>query len=86
MESEKPKTKILVNELLGEFKLSDVSREAGILYPQLHRYTKDGANPTLLVLEQIADGLSKLHGKKISPSDLINDSALKKKRNKTKPG
>lgn len=82
----KPKTKILVEKFLGEFKLSDVSRETGILYPQLHRYTKAGANPTLLVLEQIAMGLSKLRGEPISPCDLIDNRKPKAKPGKTRRG
>ncbi len=78
MKLEKPKTKILVKKYLGEYKLSDVCRVTGILYPQLHRYTKAGANPTLFVLEQIANGLSELRGKKISPSDLIDNKKSKR--------
>ena len=37
------------------------------------RTKKSGANPTLLALEQIAEGLSKLHGKKIRIRDLISE-------------
>ena len=80
MAKKKPKTKIKIVEHLGEFKLSDLARETGLLYPQLHRYNQTGANPTLLVLENIAEGLTKLCGKKFTVLDLLETRKPKKKK------
>ena len=67
----KPQTQLRLNELLGDFSVIDLAKEIGVVYTQLYAYKKDGANPTLLALEQIAEGLSKLHGKKIRIRDLL---------------
>ena len=67
----KPKTQLRFEELLGEHSIIDLANEIGVVYTQLYAYKKEGANPTLLVLEQIAKGLTKLKGKKVLIRDLI---------------
>jgi hypothetical protein len=67
----KPKSKILLNELLEDYSVVDLAKVMNVVYTQLYPYKKPGANPTLLILEQLAEGLSRLHGKPISPLDLI---------------
>ncbi len=62
-----------IEELLGEDSVTDLANQIGVVYTQLYAYKKSGANPTLLALEQIAEGLSKLHGKKIRIRDLISE-------------
>jgi len=69
--TKKPKTQLRFQELLGDYSVIDLANAIGVVYTQLYAYKKEGANPTLLALEQIAEGLSKLHGKKIRISDLI---------------
>lgn len=70
----KPRTQLRFEELLGEHSIIDLANEIGVVYTQLYAYKKEGANPTLLVLEQIANGLTKLKGKKILIRDLIVES------------
>lgn len=74
----KPRAQLKLDELLGGYSLIDLANQIGVVYTQLYAYKKSGANPTLLVLEQITDGLSKLHGKKIRIRDLIVESKTKK--------
>lgn len=73
--SKKPKAQLRLEELLGQYSVIDLANEIGVVYTQLYAYKKTGANPTLLALEQIAKGLSKLHGKKIRIRDLINEES-----------
>lgn len=72
-QDKRPKTQLRFEELLGDFSIIDLANQIGVVYTQLYAYKKSGANPTLLVLEQIAEGLSKLHGKKIRIRDLIDE-------------
>jgi predicted transcriptional regulator len=78
-----PKTKLRFSKLLGDLSIGKLAKEIGVTYTQLYPYKKAGANPTLLVLEQLADGLSKLKNKDISVTDLI-ESKNKKSKNKRK--
>ena len=70
---EQPRTRLLLDELLGEYSLVDLGREMGVVYTQLYAYRKAGANPTLLVLEKMAGALSRLRGKKITIMDLLKE-------------
>ena len=80
----KPKSKILFDEHLGAETMLALAKKMGITYTQLYPYRKSGVNPTLLALEQLAEGLSKLHGKVISPIDLIDDTYFAKSKSKQK--
>ena len=68
----KPKSKLRFAELLGKHSIVQLAKHMGVTYTQLYSYKKAGANPTLLALEQIADGLSKVTGRKVSVLDLID--------------
>jgi len=77
-----PKTKLRFSELLGDLSIGRLAKEIGVTYTQLYPYKKDGANPTLFVLEQLAEGLSKLKNQDVSVIDLIESPKQKgKKRN-----
>ncbi|MGE4131415.1 MAG: hypothetical protein AB7F86_07235 [Bdellovibrionales bacterium] len=69
--SRKPRTKLLFNELLGEQSIIQLANKMGVVYTSLYYYKEDGANPTLLGLEDLAKGLSKLTNKPVSILDLI---------------
>lgn len=66
-----PKTKLRFSELLGKLSIGKLADEIGVTYTQLYPYKKDGANPTLFVLEQLAEGLSKIKNQDITVIDLI---------------
>ena len=68
----RPKTKLKFKELLGEQSIVQLAKKMNITYTQLYPYKKHGANPTLLALEDLAEGLSKLLGKEIKIADLIS--------------
>lgn len=72
-----PKTRLRFDELLGNHSIGSLAKEMNITYTQLYPYKKAGANPTLLALEKLADGLSKLKGETVSVHDLLES---KKKR------
>ncbi|WP_142699378.1 hypothetical protein [Bdellovibrio sp. ZAP7] len=75
-----PKTKLQFSELLGDLPIGKLAQEIGVTYTQLYPYKKAGANPTLLVLEQLAEGLSKLRNEKVSVIDLIQPKQEKRKK------
>lgn len=75
-----PKTKLRFSELLGDLSIGKLAKEIGVTYTQLYPYKKHGANPTLLVLEQLADGLSKLRNQDVTVIDLIEPPNQKKKK------
>ena len=66
-----PKTKLRFKELLAKNSIGKLADAMNVTYTQLYPYKKDGANPTLLVLEQLAMGLSELRGENISVTDLL---------------
>ena len=70
---EQPRTRLRLDEHLGGFSLVDLGREMGVVYTQLYPYRKPGANPTLLVLEKLVAGLSRLRGRKITVMDLLKE-------------
>lgn len=72
-----PKTRLRFDELLEGHSIGSLAKEMNITYTQLYPYKRAGANPTLLALEKLADGLSKLKGKEISVYDLLE---IKKKK------
>lgn len=72
-----PKTRLLFDELLGNHSISSLAKEMNITYTQLYPYKKVGANPTLLALEKLADGLSKLKGETVSVHDLLENKKKK---------
>lgn len=76
----KPKTNLRFNELLGDHSIIALARHMGVTYTKLYPYKKDGANPTLLGLEELAKGFEKLLGRKITISDLIQSKPRLKKR------
>lgn len=76
-----PKTKLRFSELLGDLSIVKLAKEIGITYTQLYPYKKAGANPTLLVLEQIAEGLSKLKNEDVEVVDLIDSPKKSSKKN-----
>ncbi len=75
MRKKKPKSHLKVRELLGERSVSDLADVMGLkFYTQIYPYTRKGANPTLLMLEQLASGLSKLLGRKIKVTEIISEN------------
>lgn len=74
-----PKTKLRFSELLGDLPIGKLAKEIGVTYTQLYPYKKAGANPTLLVLEQLAEGLSKLRNEDVTVTDLIEPPKKRKK-------
>ena len=70
---EKPVTRLRLDKLLGDHSVIELSKEMGVIYTQIYPYRRIGANPTLLILEKMAKGLSKLNGRKISISELIGE-------------
>jgi hypothetical protein len=74
-----PKTKLRFSELLGDLPIGKLAEEIGVTYTQLYPYKRVGANPTLLVLEQLADGLSKLKNENVSVSDLLQQPKKRRK-------
>lgn len=79
-----PKTKLRFTELLGDLSISELAKEIGVTYTQLYPYKKKGANPTLLALEQLADGLSKLRNESVSVFDLLEGEEAKNPKDKKK--
>jgi hypothetical protein len=70
----KPRTKLRVQELLGDRSAVDLADAMGLkFYTQVYKYTKDEANPTLLMMEQLADGFSKILRKRVKVGDLIKE-------------
>lgn len=69
--SKKPKTKLLFNELLGHHSILQLAKYMNVTYTKLYPYKKEGANPTLLGLEELAKGFSLLLGKEVRISDLV---------------
>lgn len=74
----KPKTKLRFAEILGEHSIVQLAQKMNVTYTQLYPYKKDGANPTLLALEELAAGLSALLNKEITINDLIDNKKSKK--------
>ena len=72
MKKKRPETKLIVEELLDGYCKTDLARIMGITYTQLYKYTGEGANPTLLMLERLASGLSELRNEEISLIGLLN--------------
>lgn len=78
-----PKTKLKFEELLGDRSISKLAKVMGVTYTQLYPYKKKGANPTLLALEQLANGLSELRNEEVSILDLLDyGQTSKTKKNK----
>lgn len=77
-----PKTKLRFSELLGDLSIGKLAKAIGVTYTQLYPYKKAGANPTLLVLEQLAEGLSKLKNEDVSVVDLIEQPRQRQKKKK----
>lgn len=75
-----PKTKLRFSELLGDLSIVQLADEIGVTYTQLYPYKKDGANPTLLALEQLAAGLSRLKNEHVTIVDLIQKPKRKLKK------
>jgi len=75
----KPKTKLKFEELLGDRSIGKLAKVMGVTYTQLYPYKKKGANPTLLALEQLAKGLSKLRNENVSVLDLLDEDKAEKK-------
>lgn len=75
-----PKTKLRFDELLEGYSITQLAREMDVTYTQLYPYRKSGANPTLLALENLALGFSKIRGEKISVVDLIDHEEPKKRK------
>lgn len=76
MKRNKPKTKLRIKKLIKGQKITELAKAMGIPYTQVYKYLEDDVNPTLLILERFAEGLSKIHGKKIGLIDLLE---IKKK-------
>lgn len=74
-----PKTKLKFEELLGDLSISKLAKVMGVTYTQLYPYKKKGANPTLLALEQLANGLSELRNEDVSILDLLDHGQPNKK-------
>lgn len=74
-----PKTKLRFSELLGDLPIGKLADEIGVTYTQLYPYKKAGANPTLLALEKLAEGLSKLKNEPVTIVDLIEKPKKRKK-------
>ncbi len=66
-----PKTKLRFKELLGKLSIVELASKMGVTYTQLYYYKKKGANPTLLVLEDLAAALSEMRNEQISVMDLL---------------
>ena len=68
----RPCAKLRVKELLGEKTPLELSHAMGFkFYNQIYKYINEDANPTLSMLQQLADGLTKVLKKKVKISDLI---------------
>lgn len=67
-----PKTKLNLSKLLKGHKKTELALLIGVPYTQLYKYLEDGANPTLLMLERLAEGLSKLRNEKITLNELLD--------------
>lgn len=65
------KTKLRLKEYLADHKITVLATHMDMTYTQLYKYFKDDANPTLLMLDRLADGLSKLRGEEIHLIDLL---------------
>lgn len=82
-----PRTNLKFKELLDGYSISELANYMGVTYTQLYPYKKRGANPTLLVLEQLAVGLSELRKEQITVADLLgintNTVGIKRKRSQT---
>lgn len=73
-----PKTKIKdISTLLDGRKITELAHIMEIPYTQLYQFNREGANPSVLSLDNLAEGLCRLHGRKISILDLF-DVPLKK--------
>lgn len=68
---EKPRTRLRFNELMAGYTMRELAVKVGMEYTRLYPYTREGANPTLLILERLAVGISELTGKKVTARDLI---------------
>lgn len=67
-----PKTKIKkLSSLLEGKKITELALIMEIPYTQLYQLNKEGANPSILSLDNLALGLSKLHNKKVKFSELF---------------
>lgn len=78
--SKKPKTKLLFNELLGKHSIIKLAKFMNVTYTKLYPYKKEGANPTLHGLEELAKGFTLLLGREVTIADLL------KVRSKDKTG
>jgi transcriptional regulator with XRE-family HTH domain len=74
----RPKTKLRFGELVSGLSMQALAKSLGVTYTQLYRYKKPGANPTLLVLEELASGLSELRGESLSVVDLLEQRSKSK--------
>ncbi len=66
-----PSTKLKLNKYLEGYKITELGNIMNIPYTQLYKYKSAGANPTLLMIERLAIGLSRLRGKKVTVYDLL---------------
>lgn len=74
----RPRTRLRIKQLLKGHSASDLADAMGIrFYTQVYRYLGSDVNPTLLALEEIADGLSQLLKRRISVSELLDERAKK---------
>lgn len=75
-----PKTRLRFDELLEGHSITALAREMNVSYTQLYPYKKSGANPTLLALENLAKGLSKIRGEYLTVTDLIEEPKPRPKK------
>ncbi len=75
MSKKKPKTHLRFNELLGEHSIVTLAKHMDVTYTKLYPYKKEGANPTLKGLEDLADGFGKLLGRTVLISELIDEES-----------
>jgi hypothetical protein len=71
---ERPLTKLKVDQLLGERSKHELATAMGLkFYNQIYQYLGGEANPTLLMLEKLARGLTKVCGKRVSIAQILDE-------------
>lgn len=66
------RTKLKLQEHLEGYKITELARHMdNMTYTQLYKYLSDNSNPTLLMLDRLARGLTKLKGEEVTIVDLL---------------